>query len=234
MLTPTVLLTASRSLASASPRSTCARRCKSCNSSRSHPLIRYARPRARQGSSQRTISCLAIVLRRAHVEAGSAALLQAALLNPDGAKILVTILRTAPDAVKIKPDDRLGPLGMMITEAARASGTVAGLPPSTRPPLPPTLYRAAERLQREWIARSSRQRNWRIARTIPGGAAVRSGIFLRVGPVARAVFSTNEPIWVQARWDGSAGDSIRCRKNRYQRQVPPRVFLPLADLGSGL
>jgi hypothetical protein len=80
------------------------------------------------------------------------ALEKAVSLNADGARSLLAILRTVPAAVKYKPADRFGPLGMMVTASARIQPS-AGPPGFTRPALPPRLHRAAERFQREWIAR---------------------------------------------------------------------------------
>lgn len=69
--------------------------------------------------------------------------------NPDGARQLLAILRTAPAAVRYKPQDRLGPLGMMVSESGAASAP-RGL---GRPTLPPEHRAAAEAFQQEWLAK---------------------------------------------------------------------------------
>lgn len=74
-------------------------------------------------------------------------------LNPAGALQLASILVTAPRAVKYKPKDRIGPLGILVRPggpAAEASATFTGL---VRPFLPGTLKEDAEAFQREWIMR---------------------------------------------------------------------------------
>lgn len=74
-------------------------------------------------------------------------------LNPDGARLLLAILRTAPTAVKYKPQDRFGPLGMMVSEygGAARNPSLRGL---SRPDLALELHGAAEIFQREWLAQS--------------------------------------------------------------------------------
>jgi hypothetical protein len=71
-------------------------------------------------------------------------------LNPDGARQLLAILRTAPAAVKYKPQDRFGPLGMMVNESGGADAT----PGFGRPGLPQEHHAAAETFQQEWLAKS--------------------------------------------------------------------------------
>ncbi|HEX6349876.1 MAG TPA: hypothetical protein VF160_10870 [Candidatus Dormibacteraeota bacterium] len=70
-------------------------------------------------------------------------------LNPDGARQLVAILRTAPAAVKYKPQDRFGPLGIMVGE----SGVANAARGFSRPQLPLEHHGAAERFRREWLAK---------------------------------------------------------------------------------
>lgn len=95
--------------------------------------------------------CLAIALVRANVKLARQALEKAIGVNADGARLLLAILRAAPDAVKYKPEDRFGPLGMMVTESARIQPSTAP-PRFARPALAPRFHRAAERF-REWISR---------------------------------------------------------------------------------
>ena len=66
-------------------------------------------------------------------------------LNPDGARRLLAILRTAPAAVRYKPQDRFGPLGMMVGESGPAG--------FDRPGLPREHHAAVEAFQREWVAK---------------------------------------------------------------------------------
>ena len=70
-------------------------------------------------------------------------------LNPDGARLLLAILRTAPATVKYKPQDRFGPLGMMVGESGVANATRG----PSRPRLPLEHHAAAEHFQREWLAK---------------------------------------------------------------------------------
>ena len=79
------------------------------------------------------------------------ALEKAVDLNADGARLLLAILRTAPGAVKCKPSDTFGPLGMMVTEFAQTPPP-QGAHGLMRPALPFGLHRAAARFQREWLA----------------------------------------------------------------------------------
>jgi hypothetical protein len=73
-------------------------------------------------------------------------------MNPEGARELLAILRTAPAAVKYKPEDTFGPLGMMVTETGPPAQNPSqrGL---SRPGLPPQLHGAAEAFQKEWLGR---------------------------------------------------------------------------------
>jgi hypothetical protein len=61
----------------------------------------------------------------------------AAAHNPAGAQLLLDILRTAPEAVKRKPEDRYGPLGLMLTG---------------RPPLPAEQQRLCAAFNEEWLS----------------------------------------------------------------------------------
>jgi hypothetical protein len=83
------------------------------------------------------------------------ALEAAVQLNPAGAQALVAVIRTAPAAVKYKPKDRFGPLGMMVVDRRQApedpTSTLRGF---SRPPLPTKFHPAAEAFQREWLAKS--------------------------------------------------------------------------------
>lgn len=79
----------------------------------------------------------------------SSALVRAAVhLNPDGGQLLLSVLVASPRAVKYKPDDRLGPLGIML--APPDSGRNVGSP-SARPRLPAGLVGAADAFVTEWI-----------------------------------------------------------------------------------
>ena len=79
------------------------------------------------------------------------ALEAAVRLNPDGARQLYAILRTAPAAVKRKPTDPFGPLAMMVVEAGpkRPSRTVLGV--VSRPALPVNLHPRARLFRQEWM-----------------------------------------------------------------------------------
>lgn len=78
----------------------------------------------------------------------------AAQLNPDGARALVAILRTAPRVVRHKPPDRFGPLGMMVSDREQSPGARAeGFPNFQRPSLPAKFHQRAEEFHKEWIAR---------------------------------------------------------------------------------
>jgi hypothetical protein len=57
--------------------------------------------------------------------------------NPRQARAFLTILLAAPSHVRRKPDDRYGPLSLML---------------GTRPVLTPSEAAACSRFQREWIA----------------------------------------------------------------------------------
>jgi hypothetical protein len=52
--------------------------------------------------------------------------------------------------VKYKPQDRFGPLGMMVTDSVRTDGA----PGLSRPGLPQELHPVAETFQEEWLAKS--------------------------------------------------------------------------------
>lgn len=79
------------------------------------------------------------------------ALAAAVRLNPDGARQLYAVLRTAPTAVKRKPTDPFGPLAMMVVEAGpkRPSRTVLGV--VRRPALPVNLHPQARLFRQEWL-----------------------------------------------------------------------------------
>jgi len=79
------------------------------------------------------------------------ALEAAVRLNPDGARELYAILRTAPAAVKRKPTDPFGPLAMMVVEAGpqRASRSTLGV--ASRPALPVKLHPLARLFRQEWL-----------------------------------------------------------------------------------
>jgi hypothetical protein len=79
------------------------------------------------------------------------ALEAAVRLNPDGARELYAVLRTAPAAVKRKPDDRFGPLAMMVLEAGPRHSARSTLGIVRRPALPAELHPQARRFQREWL-----------------------------------------------------------------------------------
>jgi hypothetical protein len=57
--------------------------------------------------------------------------------NPDGARLLLDICRTAPEAVKRKPGDRYGPLGLAL----------AGQPPLAR-----AQQRVCRLFNKQWLA----------------------------------------------------------------------------------
>lgn len=73
--------------------------------------------------------------------------------NPEGARQLLAILRTASAAVKHKPQDRFGPLGMTVSESGGAVRSHA-LRGFSRPGLPPEHHAAAETFHREWLAKA--------------------------------------------------------------------------------
>jgi hypothetical protein len=75
-------------------------------------------------------------------------------LNPDGARSILAILRTAPAAVKYKPQDRFGPLGMMVIAGGQPDRSPVPAGGFYRPSLPPEFHGQAETFQREWLARS--------------------------------------------------------------------------------
>ena len=73
-------------------------------------------------------------------------------LNPAGAGQLFAILRTAPAAVKRKPSDKFGPLGMMVRDAGDAIESSPLARTWVRPRIPETLRREAGAFRREWLA----------------------------------------------------------------------------------
>ncbi len=74
--------------------------------------------------------------------------------NPDGARLLLAVLRTAPGAVRYKADDRFGPLEMMVRESGQNVQVPARLRRSIRPVLPTEFHEAAENFQSEWLRKS--------------------------------------------------------------------------------
>jgi|GEM_PF-6558420 len=79
------------------------------------------------------------------------ALEAAVRLNPDGARQLYAILRTAPAAVKRKPTDRFGPLAMMVVEAGPRHAVRSTLGVASRPALPANLHPQAGLFRQEWL-----------------------------------------------------------------------------------
>jgi hypothetical protein len=79
------------------------------------------------------------------------ALEAAVRLNPDGARQLYAILRTAPEAVKRKPTDPFGPLAMMVVKAGpqRSPRSILGV--VRRPALPAHLHPQARLFRQEWL-----------------------------------------------------------------------------------
>lgn len=69
-------------------------------------------------------------------------------LNPGGGQLLLSALVASPRAVKYKPDDRLGPLGIILG-SPDSGPKVAGS--SARPRLPAGLVGAADAFATEWI-----------------------------------------------------------------------------------
>jgi hypothetical protein len=79
------------------------------------------------------------------------ALEAAVRLNPDGARLLYAILRTAPTAVKRKPTDPFGPLALMVVETGPRRSARSALGVVSRPALPADLHPQARRFRREWL-----------------------------------------------------------------------------------
>jgi hypothetical protein len=79
------------------------------------------------------------------------ALEAAVRLNPDGARQLYAILRTAPTVVKRKPSDPFGPLAMMVVEAGPRRPARSTLGVVSRPALPAHLQPQARLFQQEWL-----------------------------------------------------------------------------------
>jgi hypothetical protein len=79
------------------------------------------------------------------------ALEAAVRLNPDGARQLYAVLRTATTAVKRKPTDPFGPLAMMVVETGPRRSARSALGVLSRPALPPDLHPQARRFRREWL-----------------------------------------------------------------------------------
>jgi hypothetical protein len=79
------------------------------------------------------------------------ALKAAVRLNPDGARQLYAILRTAPAAVKRKPTDPFGPLAMMVVETGPERSARSTLGAVSRPGLPVNLHPQARLFQQEWL-----------------------------------------------------------------------------------
>src|ERR1700693_1024306 len=78
--------------------------------------------------------------------------LEAAIrLNPDGARQLYAILRTAPAAGKRKPTDSFGPLAMMVVEAGPRQSARSMLGVVSRPALPAHLHPQARLFRQEWL-----------------------------------------------------------------------------------
>jgi len=80
------------------------------------------------------------------------ALRTAVQLNPAAAKLLLSVIRTAPASMKYKADDRFGPLGLMIREAGPSVPAPFRLRGFIRPVLPREFHRDAECFRLEWLA----------------------------------------------------------------------------------
>lgn len=81
------------------------------------------------------------------------ALVAAVRLNPDAALRLRAILRTASEAVKYKPEDPLGPLGMLVVGAEEGPIVPRRFRSLKRPALPRHLRTDAMLFRDEWLAR---------------------------------------------------------------------------------
>jgi hypothetical protein len=69
-------------------------------------------------------------------------------LNSTGAVLLLNILRTAPAAVRYKPDDRYGPLGLMLSPSTRRHLERGAADEGTR-----RLLEACAAFRQEWLDR---------------------------------------------------------------------------------
>lgn len=81
------------------------------------------------------------------------ALRAAVQMNPAAAKLLLSVIRTAPAAMKYKADDKFGPLGMMIRESGPSLPAPSRLRSFIRPVLPTEFHRDAECFRQEWLNR---------------------------------------------------------------------------------
>lgn len=73
--------------------------------------------------------------------------------NPDGAGQLLGMLRALPISVRRKPQDRYGPLAMMLTATPPTTAVTATVRlPVQRIPLPDADLRACEVFTAEWLA----------------------------------------------------------------------------------
>jgi hypothetical protein len=79
------------------------------------------------------------------------ALEAAVRLNPDGARQLYAILRTAPAAVKRKPADPFGPLALMVVETGPGQSARSSVGVVIRPALPADLHPQARLFRQEWM-----------------------------------------------------------------------------------
>ena len=84
---------------------------------------------------------------------GRRALRAAVRLNPAAAKLLLSVIRTAPVTMKYKAGDRFGPLGIMVVESGPSFQAPLRLRTFLRPVLPGEFHRDAESFQREWLAK---------------------------------------------------------------------------------
>ena len=82
------------------------------------------------------------------------ALRTAVQLNSPAAKLLLSVIRTAPGSMKYKADDRFGPLGMMVRESGPSLPAPRSLRPFVRPVLPHEFHRDAEDFRQEWLAKT--------------------------------------------------------------------------------
>ena len=76
------------------------------------------------------------------------ALAAAVRMNSAGAVLLLNVLRTAPAAVRYKPADRYGPLGMMLSPSIRRRLEERAADEGTR-----RLLEACAAFRREWLDR---------------------------------------------------------------------------------